>query len=78
MCHAVGANTETFKKCASVSRASGTAAINGNVVNMFEQPTPTYAMTIDVSGDAYRVRITGAAADTVSWECIERLEKILP
>ncbi len=69
-CHADGTNIETFKKAVSVSRASGSATINGTAVSIFSQSGANYSMTYDTSGADLRTQVTGAASDTVTWHCI--------
>lgn len=65
-----GAKRATFKKSATIYRAGASASIEGSIVSSFDQPGGDYAATVDVDGTNWRVRVTGAASETVDWECL--------
>ena len=61
---------ETLVEQAVIYRAGGSATVEGSVVVTFDQSTAGYDMDIDVSGNDWRVRVTGAALETVDWKCM--------
>jgi hypothetical protein len=67
---------EGFKKAALLYRAGGGAAVEGNIVNFFEQPAVTYDMTVGVNGNSFEILVTGAASETVAWTCTYCLQKL--
>ena len=67
---------EGFEKAVLVSRAGGGAVIQGSIANMFSQPASDYNMTYGVNGNNLEVKVTGAAAETVTWRCVKCVQEL--
>jgi len=73
-----GANRASYEKIITVFRtAAGSATIQGAITIIHEiESNASWDLTLDVSGNDLRVRVTGIAATTIEWGCQLEFENI--
>ena len=78
VCECVGKTTDHstvvgIDNCALIKRETGSAAIQGDVMQGFDQDGGTvWTADIGVSGNAVQCLVTGEAATTIDWHCSVR------
>jgi hypothetical protein len=67
-----------FKRSVVYRRTGGGApTIVGAIETGTDQTTDAWLVTVDVSGNDVRVRVTGAAATGINWSCSLRIQETL-
>jgi len=73
-----GSNRASYEKIVTVYRTgAGSATIQGSISIVHEsESNVSWDLTLDVSGNNVRVRVTGIAATTIEWGCQLEIENI--
>lgn len=82
LCTAVNSDATagaTYKRGASWRRVGGTVtAIGSTRDNTTDETSAGWDLTLDTSGTAFRVRVTGAASTTIRWGLVIRIQSTVP